>query len=165
MKHAFCNIQKKKKTKQSWKYDLCTSIVCQMCTSCQNTILFQDTTMNKTLPLPWGVTFTMTIHFSFKPYKITFKLQIRSNGLSQMEKMSCQCLLFLLDQICLVAVKPEIVLQQEESAHQLVTLLLATGRNTVHISASLSFLQAIKILTLVLLRRSMHCCTKTVSLP
>lgn len=132
---------------------------------CQNTILFQDTTMNKTLPLPWGVTFTMTIHFSFKPYKITFKLQIRRNGLSQTEKMSCQSLLFLLDQISLVAVKPEIVLQQEESAHQLVTLLLATGRNTVHISASLSFLQAIKILTLVLLRRSTQCCTKTVSLP
>lgn len=65
---------------------------------------------------------------------------------SQKEKKFCQYLLFLLDQISLVAVKPESVLYQEERADQFVSLFLATGRNTVHVPACVSFLQAIKIL-------------------
>jgi len=38
-----------------------------------------------------------------------FKLQIYGNSPSQKEKTFCQYLLFLLDQISLVAVKPETV--------------------------------------------------------
>lgn len=103
IKHEFSNMHKKetKATVEIWIMQL--RYMLNLCTflQCQITILFQDATMNKI----WSVTFTMNIRFSFKPYEVTFKLQIHGNSPFLREKVFCKYFLFLLDWINLAAVK------------------------------------------------------------
>lgn len=165
MKYTFCNMQTRTRPKQFWKDDFCSKSLCQMGTlvQCQTTVLLQDATMSKTPSLPWCVTFTMTTYFSSTSYKIAFKLQIHRNIIIIIEdKEFWEYLHFPLDQINVVALKPE-VLKLNERADQFFPLLLVPG-GKVSIPACLCFLQTIKkkkiSKTLVLLRRTMHCYTK-----
>lgn len=89
----------------------------------------------------------MNIRFSFPPYEVAFQLQIHGVRSSLQEKIFCQY--FLFGWISVAAATPLTALEQERRADWFVSLLLPTGRSSVHAPACLSFFQAIKILILM----------------